>query len=344
MKKPSRASTPHFVKEMTEVLIPSREFPQVPYFVYLLEDKDSRRILWKSQNKYNVNSKIHLAQSISTKSFHIGIVGAGATGTGIAAVVLRTGSSATVFIRNKYVVELVRKKIHDLLVPFVGPQRADQLLSSLNITDKLSDLKESDLVIETIDEDIKAKRKLYVALEHYLKKEAVLATNTSSLSIDLLSTALRYPSRFIGMHFFNPITKMKLVEVIGGKRTSPQTIAFTQRVAIALEKQVIIVRKGIEGFIVNRLLFAFLAEAVKVYEENVASKEDIDTAIELGLNHPLGPFKLMDLIGVDLSLEILSNLSHLYRKPAKLQGMRRLVKKGLLGRKTSSGFYEYDKR
>lgn len=332
----------YIVQEMTEVNTSSIEFPDVPYFVYLLEDTDGKRILWKSSKRFKHKEKINISQTGFPKPITIGIIGSGVTGCGIAAIALKSGCTVILFVRNKKNNDAVERKITKLLLALVGQDQTDKLINLFTITDSIECLIQSELIIEAIDENLLEKQRLYTTLENTVNSKTIIATNTSSFSIDQLASRLHNKSRFIGMHFFNPVTKMSLVEIVKGKYTSEKTVSFIQKVVSQFGKRGIVVQTGKEGFIVNRLLFAYLSEAIKLSDEKVASIHDIDSAIELGLNHPLGPFKLMDLIGIDICLDILHNLSHVYTKPASLKRLQELKMKGLLGKKTERGFYRYN--
>jgi 3-hydroxybutyryl-CoA dehydrogenase len=218
-----------------------------------------------------------------------------------------------------------------------------ETLSNITLTTALADLAELDLVIEAVPENLEIKQKLFTELSGICKADTIFASNTSSISITQLAAVTNRPAQFCGLHFFNPVPVMKLVEIISGDFTVPETIAEIRVFAEAIEKVPVHVKKDRPGFIVNRLLVPYLNEAVRILEEGIASVEDIDKAIECGLNYPVGPFKMLDTGGIDLTVTVLNYFKEEYNDSAYAPRitLKQLLRTGRVGRKSGEGFYKY---
>ena len=219
----------------------------------------------------------------------------------------------------------------------------DETLQRIRGTTRLEDAAQADLIIEAAPEQLELKQQILQELEGLSSRSFIFATNTSSLSITEIAKASRDPGRVVGMHFFNPVHIMRLVEIVVGKATSDETIAAVSEVGRRLRKETIVV-KDVPGFASSRLGVALGLEAMRMFEQGVASAPDIDKAMELGYNHPMGPLKLTDLVGLDVRLNIAEYLhrelgSETFRPP---QVLRRLVGEGKLGKKTGEGFYRWN--
>ncbi|MER3602797.1 MAG: 3-hydroxybutyryl-CoA dehydrogenase [Thermus sp.] len=279
----------------------------------------------------------------------IGVVGAGQMGSGIAQVAAQAGYEVVLLDVSEGVLARGLERIRSSLGRFLEKGRLsqeehDQALGRIRQSLLLEDLKDADLVIEAVVEDEGAKKELFARLGALVKPEAILASNTSSIPITDLARASGRPERFIGMHFFNPVPLMRLVEVIRGQLTSDETRNAVE-VARRMGKEPVEVQ-DYPGFVSNRLLMPMINEAVQVLMEGVATKEAIDQVMRLGMNHPMGPLELADLIGLDTCLAIMEvlhrGLGEDKYRPSPL--LRRMVQAGLLGRKTGRGFYTYDEK
>lgn len=215
-------------------------------------------------------------------------------------------------------------------------------MSNISTTLSYEDIKDADLVIEAIVEDIKVKETVFKELDEICEDKTILATNTSSLSITEIASFTKRPEKVIGMHFFNPVPVMKLTEIITGQKTSVETFDTVFKIASDIGKVPVKVEES-PGFVVNRILVPMINEAVGILSENVASKEDIDESMKLGANHPIGPLALADLIGLDVCLAIMEVLYNEFSdskyRPHPL--LKKMVRANNLGRKTGKGFYEY---
>jgi 3-hydroxybutyryl-CoA dehydrogenase len=222
------------------------------------------------------------------------------------------------------------------------PERAETL-ARIRATTDIAELRESDLVIEAAPEKLELKQNLLREAEALVGSDCIFATNTSSLSITEIAKASERPANVVGMHFFNPVHIMRLVEIVVGKQTSDDTTGTVREVALRMKKEPIVVR-DVPGFASSRLGVTLGLEAMRMVEQGVASARDIDTAMELGYNHPVGPLKLTDLVGLDVRLSIAEYLhttlrSETFRPPEIL---RRMVSEGKLGKKTGEGFYNWN--
>jgi len=279
----------------------------------------------------------------------VGVVGCGLMGSGIAQVAATAGCEV---LAREVSLELAQKglgRVHASLAKLVEKGRlkaeeAEAVKARLKPTTNLADLKDCDLVVEAIVEDLDQKKKLFAELGRLCKKETIFASNTSSFPIGEMADASSRPERFVGLHFFNPIQLMKLVEVIQGRKTAPDVVASARAFGEACGKAPILA-KDTPGFVVNRLLVPLLHEAILMVERGDATFKDVDTGMELGCGHPMGPIKLLDYVGLDTTLSILEGWHQRYPnepsfKPSEL--LKKMVKEGKLGRKSGRGFYEWD--
>jgi 3-hydroxybutyryl-CoA dehydrogenase len=277
----------------------------------------------------------------------IAVVGAGTMGSGISHVSALHGYRVLMLDAQAGAVDRAREMIAGRLAREVekGQMSSDDreaVLARL-VPSTWEAVGEADLAIEAVLEVMDVKKDVFQRLDRALPENAILATNTSSLSITEIAATTSRPSRVLGMHFFNPAPVMKLIELVRGEETADSTVAEAQEYAASIGKETVVVEKDTPGFVVNRVLMPLFIEAMRIYEEGIASKEDIDKAIKLGLNHPMGPLTLADLTGLDVDLHVMDylyNEFHDDRFAAPLI-LRRLVRAGRLGRKTKKGFYDY---
>jgi len=280
----------------------------------------------------------------------VAVLGAGLMGHGIAQVSAQVaGYEVSLLDIEQEYVDRGISMIRESLAKFVAKGAltktdAEGVVSRIHPTiDLKTAVQGSQLVIEAATEDPKLKLHLYKRVDEYLDPGAILASNTSSISITLLGSATRNPENVLGMHFFNPPQLMPLIEIIRGSKTSDRTVAVAREVASSMKKETVLCKKDSPGFIVNRILVPALNEASLLVSEGVADPEDIDKAITLGLNWPMGPLRLLDYVGLDTALSIsevfMAEFQDGKYRPSPL--LRQMVRAGMLGRKSGKGFYEW---
>jgi 3-hydroxybutyryl-CoA dehydrogenase len=278
----------------------------------------------------------------------VGIIGCGLMGSGIAETVARAGQTVVFLEASEELVERGRNRIETSTLRAVERGRLetaerDTLLGRISGTTDVHELADVDLVIEAATEDHDTKVGMFRRLDEVTKPDVILASNTSSIPIADLGAATSRPDKVLGMHFFNPVPVMGLIELVRAITTSEDTVEFGRAYGVALGKTTVESRDR-AGFIVNALLIPYLNAAIRMLEDGFATREDIDTAIHLGLNHPMGPLQLIDLIGLDTHLFIANVLFEEFKEPtfAPPPLLRRMVTAGRLGRKVGRGFYDYE--
>ncbi len=287
-----------------------------------------------------------------TQIKRIAVLGAGLMGHGIAQVAAQIGKYE-VDLRDieKRFIDNGMKMINDSLERFVKKgQMTDlemkEVFARIHPTTDIKEaVRNADLIIEAVPENVEMKKGMFHEVDAEAPKTAIIASNTSSVSITELASATNRPDKVCGMHFFNPPQLMKLIEVVRGAKTSDETVQIVLDVAHSMQKETVLVKKDCPGFIVNRILIPALNEAVALYWEGVADRDDIDKAIKLGLNWPMGPLTLLDYIGADTTLAIADVLTkELDPKFHATTGLKQMVKAQLLGRKTGKGFYDWTQK
>ncbi len=280
----------------------------------------------------------------------VGIVGAGTMGSGIAELVASAGKNVVLLDIEKGLVEEAIGKIEKNFKRLarrgkIDEEQASLIISRIQATEDYADFRDTDIVIEAASEDMDLKKAVFSKIEENTEQSAIIATNTSTLSVTELAMSISRPEKVLGIHFFNPAPIMKLVEVINTAKTSPETLEQAMEFARSLDKHPVMA-KDRSGFVVNRILLPMINEAIFVLDEGIAAAAEIDNAMKLGANHPIGPLALADLIGLDVTLSVLSVLYAEHGdpkfRPAPL--LKEMVRAGHLGRKTGKGFFEYGRR
>ena len=283
----------------------------------------------------------------------VAVLGAGLMGHGIAQVSAQIGKYEVNLrdIKQEFVgsgIEMIKGSLQKFVSK--GTLSENEKQETLNRIHPMIDLKkavaDADLIIEAIPENVDLKKSVWAEVDKYAKKGAVFASNTSSISITETASATQRPEKFCGMHFFNPPQLMNLVEIVRGAKTSDETVKVVAEAAKKMGKETVICKKDAPGFIVNRVLVPALNEAIFLVHEGIADPEDIDKAIKLGLNWPMGPLTLLDYVGLDTTLAI-SEVFMREFEDSKYRAcplLRQMVRAGLLGRKTRKGFYDWEKK
>ena len=281
----------------------------------------------------------------------VGVVGAGAMGNGIAQVAAQIGCDVVMRDIKDEFVERGMKSIDGFLSKGVekGKLKAeekDAILGRIKGTTDMDQLKDVDFVIEAVIEDLELKKGVFKELDQLCRPEVIFASNTSSMSLTEIASATNRPDQVCGMHFFNPVPLMRLVEVIRGFFTSDETVAVTTALAQKMGKTTVEVKKDSPGFIVNRIMIPHMLEAIKIVEEGIASIEDVDIAVKNGLNYPMGPFELMDLTGIDICYFVTEYFYKELNKESKWVSpnlLKTMIRAKKLGRKTGGGWYDSSK-
>ena len=278
----------------------------------------------------------------------IGVLGTGTMGAGIIQVLAQNGYEVVMRARRETSVEKGLATVKKNLDKMVAKEKitaadAEEIFGRIHGSTDINIIADADLVIEAATEDMEAKKALFAELDKLCKPEAIIATNTSSLSITEIAAATGRPDKVIGMHFFNPVPAMKLIEIIQGLTTSDETKNTIIELSEKLGKTPVEVAEA-PGFVVNRILLPMINEGIGIYADGVADVKGIDTAMKLGANHPMGPLELADLIGLDVCLAILNVLYTEYGDPKYRPHvlLKKMVRAGKLGRKTGEGFYKYN--
>jgi len=277
----------------------------------------------------------------------VGVIGCGLMGSGIVQVAAQAGFDVRVREIDDAALAKGLARIDKFLQNGVdkGKLTAEQkaaVLGRIHGTTKLADLADCDLVVEAAIENIAAKHEVFAALDAACGPNAIFASNTSSLSITEMAAKTKRPSRFVGLHFFNPVPLMQLVEVVKTPMTDPAVFAEIEAFALKLPK-VVVTAQDTPGFVVNRLLVPYLLDAIRVLESGVATKEDIDNGMKLGCGHPMGPLTLLDFVGLDTTYYIANIMFNEFKEPrfAPPPLLKRMVLAGWLGKKSGRGFYDY---
>lgn len=280
----------------------------------------------------------------------IGILGAGSMGGGIAHLAAVKGFEVILCDVKQSSVDGAVKRIEAFMDKSIEKQKMSseektEALDRLITTTNMEDFALADLVIEAIFEDMEVKKEAFKNLDEICGPQTIFASNTSSISITTLGSVTSRPDKVVGLHFFNPPLIMRLVEVIRGYHTSDETVKIASEVSQGMGKTPVVVKKDTPGFIVNRIMMPQFLEAIRLVEEGIATPQDIDTAVKLGLNYPMGPFELMDFTGVEIAVHV---ADYLFDESKDMkwnppQTIKALVRAGRLGKKTGAGWYDYKK-
>ncbi|HZJ84373.1 MAG TPA: 3-hydroxyacyl-CoA dehydrogenase family protein [Syntrophomonadaceae bacterium] len=279
------------------------------------------------------------------------VIGAGLMGGGIAQISAQAGYETKLFDINKEALALGMESINKSLGKFlergrITQEQVDSALANLSVTNEMADAKDFDIIIEAVYENVDLKQKIFRELDDLCKPDAILATNTSAISISKIASVTKRPDKVVGLHFFSPVPLMKLVEVISGVKTSSETIDIITKVGQNFGKTTVFVKKDFGGFIVNRIYLPYIRMALLTLTEGVANVEEIDQAIKLGLGYPMGPFELGDMVGWDILHNAMNAIYHdtddtAFAPPLLL---KRFVDAGVLGQKAGEGVYLYDEK
>lgn len=280
----------------------------------------------------------------------VGVLGTGTMGAGIAQAFAQAGHDVLMRSRHQATLDKAMATMNKIMSKAVSKGKMtqadmDAVIARVKCTTEIEGFADMDFIIETIAEDMDIKKDLFKKLDELCRPEVVFATNTSSLSVTEIASVTNRPDKICGMHFFNPVGAMKLVEVINGQLTSAETTEYIVKLSKELGKTPVLVEEA-PGFVVNRMLVPMINEAIGIYAEGTATVEDIDTSMKLGANHPMGPLELGDLIGLDVVLAVMNVLYNetgdgKYRAHSLL---KKMVRAGQLGRKSGRGFYDYTKK